>query len=348
MQLHHELQDCIEDGSIHLDGIKQNTDKSVAKENSELQIYTDPFPSHSANMIIDPTNFASQLEAYVNMVTVTSTVSPAPGLPDITFTTQDLPLNNKPSPLYILARINGNIVTRVLIDPTICVNVINEETLVLKSLQKEKYEDTRSTIRTHIGMNLKPYGLITLSVLVGPRIIDTVFDVIPESGLFRVKLGIPWLASMNGVASVIHKCLKFSHKGVVHVVHDIGYQPLVSRGGYSLDHFWPSSVGPLPSRIDLLHKNYMKYKTGGKGKPKLTLPVTKQLVTSSSRQEKKKPALMTTPSPGEKEKSTPVPSTSREGKEKVTPSIPSSFRKGKGKMTLSRIAPSSPLSWEEY
>lgn len=30
--------------------------KLVAKENSELQIYTNLFPSHSANLIIDPSD----------------------------------------------------------------------------------------------------------------------------------------------------------------------------------------------------------------------------------------------------------------------------------------------------
>lgn len=72
-------------------------------------------------------------------------------------------------------------------------------------------------------MSCKPYGLITLSIPVGPRTVDIVFDVIPESNLFRVKLGIPWLDSMNGVISIIHKFLKFSHEGDMHVVNDIRY-----------------------------------------------------------------------------------------------------------------------------
>lgn len=213
----------------------------MVKENSELKIYTDPFSSHST----------SQPRAYVNMVMVTFIVPPASSSPDVTFTTQDLPLDNKPSPLYIPTCINGNIVTRVLIDPVNHVNIFNKETLVLNSLQKEKYGETRSTIHTHNGMNLKHYGPITLSILVGPRTIDIVFNVIPESDLFKVKLGIPWLDSMNGVTFIIHKCIKFSHEAVMHVVHDIRYQPLVSHGGYTLYHIWPSSVSLLPLRPNL-------------------------------------------------------------------------------------------------
>lgn len=91
---------------------------------------------------------------------------------------------------------------------------------------------------------------------------------------------------MNGISFVIHKCLKFSHEGVVHIVHGTGYQPLVSHGEYSLDHFWPSLAGSFPLRMDILYKNYVRYKTRGKGKPKLTLPVTEQPIASSSREEK--------------------------------------------------------------
>lgn len=85
-------------------------------------------------MVINPTDFVTQPEAYVNMVMVISTALPAPGSSDITFTLQDFPLNNKPSPLYILAHLNGNIVTGVLVDPASRVNDITEETLVLNSL----------------------------------------------------------------------------------------------------------------------------------------------------------------------------------------------------------------------
>lgn len=97
----------------------------------------DPFWSHSTNMIIYPTDSIPQPKAYVNMVMVTSTIPPTPSFPNITFTTQDIPLKNKPSPLYILTHVNGNIVMGVLIDPMSCVNVITKETLLLNSLQKK-------------------------------------------------------------------------------------------------------------------------------------------------------------------------------------------------------------------
>lgn len=95
----------------------------------------------------------------------------------------------------------------------------------------------RSIIHTHDGLFLAPYGSITIFILVGPKALDTTFDVMSKSDLFRVNFSIPLLASMNGISFVNHKHLKFSHKGIVHVVHDTKYHPLVSYGGYSLDHF---------------------------------------------------------------------------------------------------------------
>lgn len=167
-RLRHEIQDHIEESTICLNGSKQNANKLVVKENSELQIYTDPFSSHFANLIIDPSDSTTQPSAYVNMVMITPSIGPEIGSPDVTFTLQDMPLNHKPSPLYILARLNGNIVTVVLVDPVSLVNVITKETLWLNSLQRE-YKETKSTIHTHDGISLKSYGSIILSVLVGPR-----------------------------------------------------------------------------------------------------------------------------------------------------------------------------------
>lgn len=102
-------------------------------------------------------------------------------------------------------------------------NVITEKMLWLNSLQREEYEETKSTICMHDGISLKSYGSITLSILVGFRAVNKIFDVVSEYDFFRVKLGIPWINFMNKIASIIHKCLKFTHEGFVHVMHDIGY-----------------------------------------------------------------------------------------------------------------------------
>lgn len=49
----------------------------------------------------------------------------------IAFSSHDEPLNKELSPLYILTQINGNVVTRILVDLTNQVNVIIEETFFI-------------------------------------------------------------------------------------------------------------------------------------------------------------------------------------------------------------------------
>lgn len=164
--------------------------------------------------------------------------------------------NREPSPLYILAHINGNTVMGVLIDPTFWVNFITEEIMLINFLHRDGYDESKSTIRTHDGIYVPPFGYITLSILVGPRTVNELFDIILGFELFKVKLGIPWLITMNAVPLVVHKCLKFSHEGSVHVVHNTSYRPSIARGGYSLDHYglpllvcfllgWTSCIEPM-------------------------------------------------------------------------------------------------------
>lgn len=59
--------------------------------------------------------------------------------------------------------------------------------------------------------------------------------------IFRVKLGIPWLVTMNTIPLVVHKFLKFIHKGTMHVVHYTVYKLPIA----------PS--GSLPLRTNLLY-----------------------------------------------------------------------------------------------
>lgn len=123
----------------------------------------------------------------------------------------------------------------------------------------------------HDRLFVLPLGSIVLSVLVGPNSVNLLFDIVPWSELFCVNLGSPWLVAMNAVPSFMHKCLKFIHKGFMHVIYDTSHRPLVACGSYSLDHPWFSSMYPLPPRMDLLHKTYQNYKKGHR-RPKVRYP----------------------------------------------------------------------------
>lgn len=154
----------------------------------------------------------------------------------ITFTLQDLLMgfNRELSPLYIPTRINGNTVACVLVDPTSQVNIIIKEIMLINFLHKDGYNAPLSTICTHNKIFIPLPSSIVLLVLVGPKYVNLLFDIIPGSKLFRVKLGIPWLVAINKIPSVVHKCLKFIHEGSIHVIHDIGYRILVAHDSYSL------------------------------------------------------------------------------------------------------------------
>lgn len=164
------------------------------------------------NLVVEPSGSTEFIPSeYVNMVSFTCILiaHPENGSLDITFTLQDLPMNKEPCTLYIPAHINKNIVTGVLVDLVSRVNIIIEETLIIKFLHREEYKNLKIMIHTHDGLSVPPLDSITLLVFVGPRAIDTSFDIILESNLFRVKLGILWLVSMNGITLVIHNVLSF-------------------------------------------------------------------------------------------------------------------------------------------
>lgn len=69
MCLHHEIQDCIDDGTIHLNVNKQNYSKYVAKANNKLQIYINLYPSYSKILVTKSyASFELVPSKYVNMV----------------------------------------------------------------------------------------------------------------------------------------------------------------------------------------------------------------------------------------------------------------------------------------
>lgn len=73
--IQHIVQDHIDSGAIKVDARKHKSNKFVEKTNSDLQIYIDPFPIHSANFI-SALNPSSDDGPFVNMVAITSIYSP--------------------------------------------------------------------------------------------------------------------------------------------------------------------------------------------------------------------------------------------------------------------------------
>lgn len=124
------------------------------------------------------------------------------------------------------------------------------------------YDECRTTLPTHHGFSINPLDSITLTIMVGPKEVSSIFTIIRESDIFQVRLGIPWLITMEVVPLLVHKWLKLPHEGAMHVIQDTGYRPLIAYGDFSMDHFWPSLVGPMLPPGDLLYYAYYKYEGG--------------------------------------------------------------------------------------
>lgn len=175
----------------------------------------------------------------------------------------------EPTPLYVPAKLNGKNVTCVMVDPSRKDDVITEETLFVNGWHRPAYDECCTTLRMYDRFSIRPLGSTTLTVLVGPK--SSVFIIIPKSDLFQAKIGIPWLISMAAVPSIANKCLKFPHEDTVHVIQDTRYRPLIARGDFFLDHFWPTPMGPILPHGDLMYHTYYQYDTG-ESTPKFVQP----------------------------------------------------------------------------
>lgn len=130
-------------------------------------------------------------------------------LPNISFTNDDALRHVPDDPLYIASHIN-NIPTKGILSDLACVeNVITTEFLFVHELYQDSYDQLKAWINTHDGFSHPMIGSITLALKVGPKQLYVSFSVILMPNQFCVKLGYPWLCSMNFVPSIIHKCLKF-------------------------------------------------------------------------------------------------------------------------------------------
>lgn len=75
------------------------------------------------------------------------------------------------------------------------------------------------------GFPYHPHGYISLLVELFCKVVDTTFIIVHTFNQFQVKLGIPWLSSMQVVASPFHKCLNFPHYSEIKNINHILYHP---------------------------------------------------------------------------------------------------------------------------
>jgi hypothetical protein len=98
-------------------------------------------------------------------------------------------------------------------------------------------------------------GLINLPLKVGLKTLNVSFTIILKSNQFHVKLGYPWLHSMNDISSVVHKFLNFLVGNEIFTVHRSGFNLVSSHGKFSLDLFWLEPIEYIRPHNDLFFKS---------------------------------------------------------------------------------------------
>ncbi|GLJ19066.1 hypothetical protein SUGI_0342280 [Cryptomeria japonica] len=278
-----KIQDLIDNNTIFVSRVNDKGNTSVAPPNQNLQIFTDPLPSHTSHTsnAIEANDFSLSSDGLVSMTpNVINFVEQQeiPKEPSITFDSSET-IRASDGPLYIVAKVKNTPCHGVLIDPSCMVNVITEEFLFTLQLNQVIYDKTDVVVKLFDAFSSPAIGSITLPIEVHNKSLDVNFSIIPSSEQFRVKLGYPWLSSMKAITSPTHKCLKFPHNGEVVTVNHSLFKPAERTSSVPIDYFWPKQFQSLPPQSDHLFKSYQKWKTdmilslSEPRTPKLDIPI---------------------------------------------------------------------------
>lgn len=95
--------------------------------------------------------------------------------------------------------------------------------------------------------------------MLGGKVVDTKFVVIPTFIQFQVKLGIPWFPSMQDIASPLHKYLKLIHDGETQTINHSLYHPSRPHDFSTIDLFWFPISSSTSSHPDDLFQSYQTF-----------------------------------------------------------------------------------------
>lgn len=138
------------------------------------------------------------------------------------------------------------------------VNVIIEEYLYILRLHQFSYDKFDVMANVYDGFSCPTIGLISLLIEVGSKCLEITFSIIPTSNMFHVKLEHHWLSSMKVIPYTIHKRFKFPHNGIITTINHSLCKPMMKRGNFTLDYFWPKKLEPLKTWNDILFLCYQK------------------------------------------------------------------------------------------
>jgi hypothetical protein len=110
-------------------------------------------------------------------------------------------------PLYIQSHIDGKPISRMLIDGDAVLNLISYS--IFKKLGREDCElvKTNLTLNDMEGNPMEAWGVISMELTVGSKLLAIAFFVIEVQGNYSVILGHDWIHANRCIPSTLHQFL---------------------------------------------------------------------------------------------------------------------------------------------
>ena len=112
-------------------------------------------------------------------------------------------------PIHIMVKCEAMIISRVLIDNGLSLNVFPMSTIECLNMDTSLIYPTTMIIRAFDGTLREVPSEIELAIGIGPMFFMVNFQVIKVDSPYNMLLGRPWLHTVGAVASTLHRRLKF-------------------------------------------------------------------------------------------------------------------------------------------
>ncbi|GFZ09869.1 hypothetical protein Acr_21g0004680 [Actinidia rufa] len=199
------------------DRVKEETKEAANAEDEDIPLGT----IHMIGGPNDP-NLESKIRSEIRMIKQMHEVLSVQSLPKkiktaeterecVTFSMADLERVQHPhsDPLVVQLRIGGYDVKRILVDTESSVEVMYYDLFKQLKIPQDQLKPARAPL---VGFNAQahwPLGTVSLKTRAGSQELMTEFVVVDIPSPYNVIVGRDWLHRMKGVASTLHKAIKF-------------------------------------------------------------------------------------------------------------------------------------------
>jgi hypothetical protein len=133
--------------------------------------------------------------------------------------------------LYLKGYINGQPVSRMLVDTEAAVNIMPYSVLRQLGHSIGDLIKTNITLSDFNGQTSEAQGVLSVDLTVGGKTVPTLFIVVNSKGSYTVLLGRDWIHANCCIPSTMHQCLIQWDGDEVEVVHaddsvEVSYAPM--------------------------------------------------------------------------------------------------------------------------